>query len=185
MNKKILLLLVIIAGIGVVSCNKPAKGKNGVTYKTPVQYNDYIVSRQSTLMNNVLHFGKAAQLDLDSANHMLDGFEVQADKMIEDIKGMPPYKNDSALRDAAINSFTFYKRVFRDDYKEIIRLRQAAETDESTDVDASIRKIVDKLTIDEDKYDKAFHNAQQNFAAKNKMRLRDNNMQKEADKFSE
>src|ERR1044072_6764441 len=79
--KKILVLGFSLA-ILVVSCNKPVKGKNGVTYKTAVEYNDYIVNRQSTLIKDVIAFGGAAQTNLDSAEHMLTDFVKQAGTMI-------------------------------------------------------------------------------------------------------
>ena len=47
--KKYLLLLTSIVLL-LTSCkNESSKGANGVTYKTAVEYNDYIVARQTTL----------------------------------------------------------------------------------------------------------------------------------------
>ena len=173
--KRFLLLIFVLAGF--VSCKSPAKGKNGEVYKTPVQYNDYIVGRQTTLLKNIMEFAKVAQIDLDSADKMLNGYVKQTNDMIEDLRGMPPYKGDSALRDAAINSFTFYRKAFDEYYREIIKLRKEGGEDQET----AINEIVEKLSADEEKYDKTFHNAQKDFAKKNKMRLMDNEMQKEID----
>jgi hypothetical protein len=44
--------------------------------------------------------------------------------MIIDVNGMPPYKTDSSFRNAAIASFTFYKRIFGNEYKQIINIRK-------------------------------------------------------------
>ena len=113
-------LLVLLA----FACNKPVKGKNGVTYKSPVQYNDYIVSRQTDLMKKVVDFSNVAETNIDSAATMLKGYAAETATMIDEIRGMPAYKGDTSLRNAAVNSFSFYKRVFEEDYVDIINIRK-------------------------------------------------------------
>ncbi len=166
---------------GIISCSQPAKGRNGVIYKSAVQYNDYIISRQTKLMQHVLDFSKAAENDLDSAKKMLDEYTNETARSVEEIKGMPVYKGDSSLRDAAARSFSFYKNVFQNDYSRIITIRKKGADMTSEDID-EMKKIVDKITRDEEGFDKAFHNAQKNFADKNHMKLMENEMQEKFDK---
>jgi hypothetical protein len=163
--------------VNVIACKQSVKGTNGVTYKSPVQYNDYIVGRQTTLMKNIVDFSKASEVNLDSAEKMLDSYVIETSNMINEIKGMPPYKGDSSLRDAAVRTFGFYKKVFEDDYKQIIRLNIDGEsnTEEGTE---KIKRIVEDISKEEEKLDKAFHNAQREFANKNNMKLMENTMQK-------
>lgn len=158
------------------ACNKPVKGRNGVTYKNPSQYNDYIVNRQTDLMKKVADFSRVAEYSIDSAATMLPSFAAQTGVMIEEIKGMPPYKGDSTLREAAIRSFSFYKRVFEEDYADIIRIRQKGDLTQD-DVD-EMERIVKKITREEEGYDQAFQNAQRAFAKQNNMKLRDNPLNK-------
>jgi hypothetical protein len=175
-----ILIPALLAAVAIfTACNKPVKGTNGVTYKTPVQYNDYIVSRQTDLMRKVINFSKAAEVDIDSAANMLSGYATETGKMIEEIKGMPPYKGDSTLRNAAVRSFTFYKKVFEEDYMDIIRIRKKEDISQE-DVD-EMDRIVKKITKEEEGYDKSFHNAQNEFANKHNMRLKENEVQKEMD----
>jgi hypothetical protein len=175
---RITLLLIVLAAV-IIACNKPAKGPNGVAYKSAVQYNDYIVSRQSSLIKNVLKFGKVAESSLDSAGLLLDGFISDTEKMISELKGMPAWKGDTSLRNAAVKSFTFYKSVFEKDYRRIIEIRK----DENRDVKAQseINDIIKKISKEEEKFDKDFHNAQRDFATKNKMKLVQNELQKTID----
>lgn len=177
------LLFIPVILMVAISCNQPVKGKNGIVYKSATDYNDFIVNRQTTIMKNVVDFVDASKVDLDSASQMLDGFVVDIGKMIDEIRQMPPYKGDSLLRDAAINSFSFYKRIFSNEYKDLLRIRQSggAETQEGLE---EMNRIVDKITREEEKYDKEFHNAQRDFAKKNNMRLKDNEMQKEIDELN-
>lgn len=164
-----------------VSCkNDPPKGANGVVYKSPVQYNDYIVSRQTTIMKNIMKFAEVAQSDLDSADHLLDKYVMETGRMITEIKGMPPYKGDSSLRDAATGIFGFYRNIFDKDYRDIIHLRNEQDGT-SSDIEDRISAIVKKIEDEEKGHDDRFQRAQQNFARKNNMKLMENKMQKEFD----
>ena len=165
----------------IVACNQPVKGRNGVTYKSAVQYNDYIVGRQSKLMQHILDFSKAAANNLDSAEKMLTEYTSETAQTVEDIKGMPAYKGDTSLRDAAVRSFSFYKNVFQNDYTRIIQIRKKGDEMTNEDVE-EMQRIVDKITREEDGFDKSFHNAQKNFADKNNMKLAENEMQKKFEK---
>jgi hypothetical protein len=180
MNKlRYYFLFIAFAGI-FIACKQSVKGSNGVVYKTAVEYNDYIISRQSTLIKNVMDFVQVSQTDLDSADKMLDKNVAIISIMINDLNGMPAYKGDSTLRNTGINLFQFYKKVFGNDYKKLIELRKNGEDSASI---AEINEIVQKVTKEEESYDKNFHNAQRDFAQKNNMKLTDNEMQKNIDKM--
>ena len=169
--------IVVVLVFSIIACNNPAKGRNGVTYKSAVQYNDYIVSRQTKLMQNVLDFVKVTETNLDSAEKMLVNYTGETATTIEDIKGMPAFKGDTSLRDAAVRIFSFYKNVFQNDYSRIINIRKKGDEMTTEDID-EMEKIVDKITREEEGFDKSFHNAQKSFADKNHMKLSENEMQK-------
>ena len=179
--KQILLSFLIIAMF--ISCNEPVRGRNGEFYRSASQYNDYIVKRQSTVMKNVMDFVSVSESNLDSAERLLDKYVVQIDDIMAEIKGMPPYKGDSALRDAAVATFAFYRSIFGNEYKELIAIRRTggAYTEEGV---AKMNNIVDQISREEEKFDKAFHNAQQDFAEKNRMKLTDNEMQQQIDRMN-
>jgi hypothetical protein len=174
-------VIVVTLVFGISACNQPIKGKNGVTYKSAVQYSDYIVGRQTKLMQNILDFSKAAENDLDSAQKMLNKYIDETTKTIEEIKGMPAYKGDTSLRDAAVGSFGFYKSVFQNDYSRIIQIRKKGADMTNEDI-KEMSDIVEKITKEEEGFDKRFHNAQKNFADNNHMKLMENDMQKKFDK---
>ena len=121
MKKLSILFLITIA---FVACKESVKGENGVTYKDPAQYNDYIVSRQTSLVKKIMDWSQVAQTNLDSAAKMLALYDNQTTVMIDEIKGMPAYKGDSSLKQAAIKSFTFYKRIFSEDYKRLLDIKK-------------------------------------------------------------
>lgn len=177
---KRILLLPLLALMLTACKNDPPTGANGIVYKSAVEYNDYIVSRQTTLMKNIMSFVEVAQSDLDSAELLLNNYVKQIGTMITEIKGMPPYNGDSTLRDAASGIFGFYKRIFDKDYREILHIR-GGEDGHSADADAQIAEIVKRIEEEEKGYDSRFQGAQKSFARKNKMKLVDNEMQKEFD----
>lgn len=180
--KKIIFAFVIVTCF--MACKSSVKGSNGVTYKSPVDYNNYIVTRQTSLIKKVLSFTELAQRNLDSAQEVLSLYATQTNAMINEIKGMPPYKGDSSLRESALKSFSFYKKVFSDDYQRLIEIRKQGG-DQTEEGAAEMDKIVEKLSKEEERLDKAFHTAQQNFAHRNKMKLEVNEMQKNIDKMNE
>jgi hypothetical protein len=179
--KKNLPLLVVL--LVFIACNKPVKGPNGVAYKNAIAYNDYIVGRQNILIKNVLKFAEAAQVNLDSAQALLDKYIPETERMITELKGMPAWKGDTSLRNAAVKSFTFYKRVFDEDYRRILEIRRNENASEEDIIE--MNDIVDKISKEEEKFDKDFHNAQKDFAQKNKMKLIENDLQKKIDEVKQ
>ncbi|MBK8140918.1 MAG: hypothetical protein IPK57_07750 [Chitinophagaceae bacterium] len=174
--KRIALFFLFIAVF--IACNNPVKGRNGVVFKNPADYNDYIISRQTILIKNILDLGKKADSDVDSAYGMLDSYTNDATRIIAEIKDMPSYKGDSSLRDAAVNSFTFYKKLFGESYKRVLSIRREGG-DETEEGAAEIMGIMDSIKREEEIHDKRLHNAQKDFASRFKMKMRDNEIQKE------
>lgn len=176
--KKYLLTLTALVGI-LVSCKQDQpRGANGITYKNAVEYNDYIVSRQSRLKKNIMSFVQVAQSDLDSAERMLDIYVKETGTMVTELKGMPAFKGDSTLRDAAVSIFGFYRKIFDKDYRDILHLR-SEQDGTNPEIEEQIQRIVKKVEEEEKGFDERFQGAQKAFARKNKMKLIENEMQKE------
>ena len=166
----------------VLACKSDApKGANGVVYKTAVDYNDYIVNRQNQVMQNIMDFVSVAENDLDSAELLLDKYVIEVGTMVRDLRGMPAFKGDTELRDASVDIFRFYQRIFNEDYRRIIHIRNG-KLDLGDGAEAEVERIVEKIKAEERGKDERFHTAQTAFARKNDMQLRDNEMQTEFDK---
>lgn len=162
----------------ICSCgHTPPKGANGVVYKSAVEYNDYIVSRQSRVIENMMKLTEVAQINLDSAGHLLDKYVNETGGMITDLKGMPDYNGDSSLRDVALEMFSFYRNVFNKDYRDIIHLR-SEQDGLSTETEDQISSILKRIGEEEEGYDSRLQRAQENFAKRNDMKLVESEMQK-------
>lgn len=176
------LVITLLVASSLLSCkNSKVKGKNGVTYDNAVEYNDFIVNRQTTLMKKVVDFGKTAGVSVEAAKDSLKVYARQAGTMLNEIKGMPPFKNDSTLRDAAVESFTFYKRIFEKDYLDILELYSKGDAKTEEDI-AATDEIIARITKDEADLDGPFQQAQKDFAKKNKIELRNTTEQKSLQK---
>ncbi|MCX6317881.1 MAG: hypothetical protein NTW29_11360 [Bacteroidetes bacterium] len=175
------IFILAIAVTCLLACKESPKGRNGVTYKTPVQYNDYIITRQNIVVKKMLAFGKMAGTNPDSAIKMLDAFAIETTAMIRELQDMPPYQGDSLFRDAAVKSFLFYKRVFEKDYKELLDLKMRMEKGADS-VENAMNELTGRLSSEEEKRDKAFQDAQEKFARNNHLQLSENTLSKEIEK---
>lgn len=171
--------IILLTAIFFASCKELPKGANGIVYKNPAEYNDYIIDRQSTVIKNIMAFSRTAKTNLDSAKSLLSKYEIETDSLIVDLKGMPDYKGDSTLRNAAVNLFGFYKTIFGRAYKEMIDIRLSGGDE------TAIQTIVERISREQEGLDKSFQNAQKAFVKKNKMELKENEMQKEIDKLNQ
>ncbi len=163
------------------ACKDPLRAKDGTLFKTPADYNEYIISRQTKVIRNIIELGNRIKVSPDTAYSLLDKYSTQTDSVIEDIKGMPPFRSDSAFRDAAIRSFTFYKTLFNDHYRTILQIRMRGG-DASEDGVNEWMDVMDKIKREEEGLDKQLHNAQIDFAKKYNMKMRPSDIQKELKK---
>jgi len=176
-------LSLLIAASVFVACKQGVKGKDGKTY-TAVEYNDYIVNRQMIVLKNMMSLADITDEKLDWGLGVMSKTADTLDVLIRDVKDLPPFKKDSALRDAAVDLFSFYQRIFKDDYRELFEIRKngGMATEEGM---ARMNEIVEKVSKEEDGLDKRFEIAQNAFAKSNGMRLEENSMQKKIDKMNE
>lgn len=166
----------------LIACQPGEKGKNGVVYQSAVQYNNYIVERQNKIIQQIMQFVRVSDTNLDSASALLDLVLNDVSLFREDISGMPAYKKDTAMRNSAVALFSFYADIFKNDYKQIIALRQRGELMTEEDLQ-QINEIVHNISQREQQYDKQFQQAQKNFAKKNNMTLSENKMQKQLEEM--
>ena len=156
----------------LISCNPPVKGKNGQVYRNAAEYNNYIIERQSTIMKDIARFVRVSNTSLDSADKELDRSIPGLARMRTEIGDMPLYKGDSSLRNSAIRLFSFYNRLFTEDYKQLLLFWRTNGRQTRLGINETNR-VIEKITLEEEKYDKDFHNTQKDFAEKNHMKIKE------------
>lgn len=166
-------LLALLAILWIAaSCNTApdSTGRNGAIFKTPADYNDYIISRQMEVVKLIDQFAAASGVSADSANAVLQKSSQLTGEYLADLSAMSDFKGDTAFRNAAVNSFTFYKRIFDQDYKTLLNIN--AKSDKASEQEIQLaQSITQALATEEAGLDKRFSDAQRSFAQKNKLRL--------------
>lgn len=162
--------IALLAGtVLLASCNTPVKGKNGVTYKDPVQYNDYIVEKQDQVIKLVEKFGTESNAGADKANAFIAEATAKIDKMITDVEGMPEWKSNSDMREKAVAMFKYYRSIFAVSYKRLIAI--SADGEVTPEEETEQQDIIKKISTDGGPVEDAFLAAQKDFAKKNNMKL--------------
>ena len=170
MQRSILALFAILQI--ALSCNTApdSTGRNGAIFKTAADYNDYIISRQMDIVSIIDQFAAASAVSTDSAQAVLQKNSRIAGEYLADLSAMSDFKGDTAFRNAAVNSFTFYKRIFDREYKTLLALNAKGANASKEDLQ-TIQQITKAVTAEEGELDKRFANAQRDFAQKNKLQL--------------
>lgn len=167
-----LLSLFAILLIAAASCNTgpDSTGRNGAIFKTAAEYNDYIISRQLEVVGFIDQFAAASAVSADSAQAVLQKNSRITGEYLADLSAMSDFRGDTAFRNAAINTFTFYKRIFDKEYKTLLDINAKGENASEEDVQRA-QQITQALSAEEAELDKRFANAQRDFAKKNRLRL--------------
>lgn len=164
--------------------NKSYTGSNGVEYKSALEYNDYIIGKQKEVVTGMTNYGNAAQLNADSAERILDHTIDEISKSLNDLKGMPAYNGDSSFRDGAIELFTFYKKSFSNEFKEMLTINRKIEKDNYDESDiARFKQIEESITKQEAPLDAKLKDMQTRFAKANNLKLGNNTLQEQIDKM--
>jgi hypothetical protein len=143
------------------------------SFPTAIDYNDYIINRQKDIYNYIFKMSDVAAKDPEAAEKVIDEAIPVIEKIIGEIKDMPPYKSDVSFRDAAVPLFEFYKATFDGAYREIIAINKKG--DKKTKADAAKQQMLsDKLSKEEASLDIAMKSAQNAFAVSNNMRVQEN-----------
>jgi hypothetical protein len=169
-KKSLLYFIAIVAFIGSCNTAPSATGRDGIKFKTPVEYNDYIISRQLKIVGLINQFATASNVNIDSANAVLQRSSVMAGEYLADVNGLTSYNGETTFKNAAVNSFAFYKRIFEQEYKELLAINAKGDGVDENDRERAIA-ITQAISAEEAELDKRFINAQKDFAQKNKLEL--------------
>lgn len=153
------------------------------TFKTAVEYNDYIVAEQDKIGEKIMEFNTLIE-DLNSTKELANNKIQEVLKVIKSsiaaIEKLSDFEGNKELRQTTLDLFKYYEKCIGVYYVEIINIIYAAElTDDST---VQLQKIMDKITSEEKILDENFSKAQNNFAKAHNFQLIDNELQKEIDK---
>jgi hypothetical protein len=141
------------------------------TFKTAVEYNDYIIALQVKVGESIGNFNKAVDSgSLSYANAMRERIVKVAEEALVRLRKMPAYNGNSSLKAATIPLFEFYKSCAENEYKEMITLvLGGGKIDDA--VMERINKLVTQVTERENVLDQKFGAEQKKFAKDNNFTL--------------
>lgn len=141
------------------------------TFKTAVEYNDYIVGQQKRVFNAINEFNKSVDSGSVRYSHSKrEAIVAVVDDALIQLRKLPAYKGDGGLKAATIPLFEFYKTSAEVEYKEMIDLVLGSENIDDS-IMKRINQLVAQVTEKEKKFDADFAAAQQKFAVDNHFTL--------------
>ena len=110
LKKRIALFFSAIYLAGFTNCYTHSDHSK-VILSTALSYNEYIVTRQKELMEDVSMVNLSSEHDYTLALKMLDTLLKHSSDNLEDIEVLAPFKNDSVFKETAIDEFNFYRKM--------------------------------------------------------------------------
>jgi hypothetical protein len=169
--KQVATLLVFLCLVLGVQAQAP-------TFKSGVDYNDYIVGLQTKIGLAIVEFNGVMggeDVTRESIEPYYQAMLTAAKEAQSKTKALGAYKGNTELRDSAVDLFTFYVNCFTEEYKEMIDLVIGAEITEATL--ERVNEILVSVTAEEGGLDQAFQTAQSNFAKQFGFSLEENELQ--------
>ncbi len=157
----------------------PVKTETETRFGSALDYNNFIVIRQTAIANLIIQFADDSKTDLSKASRTIDEAITKVDQTITDIQTMPDWNGNTVLRDNALPLFRFYKTIFSKDYKRVIAMKKDDVISE--DEKAEYNQMMERITTTESKLDTDFKTAQAEFASSNGLGVAANDMQQKID----
>lgn len=159
---RLLIACVLLVSAGSVFSQTP---------DSPVEYMDYLTSRETELskkylsyMSEVAHGNRARKMEKRRQDLI-----TEIRKSLGDANRLKPYKGDATLRDAYKNYWDILLKVFNEDYHKIVNMEEIAE--QSYDKMEAYLLAQEKAGDVLDHAQDQVHPVVRSFAAKNNIKL--------------
>lgn len=185
--RTLFVICIITLIVFIQSCNDKANQKKDntqITKLTPIEYNDSIIGFQEKVIKKVLDFSQNFQmLDTVQREANLDDIIHEIESSLSNLNQLSPYYGNSKLKDAALKWLNFYKSVFDNEYREIIKISKKHET-EITENDIIRMNDLSKSVADRElQVHKEFETVQQDFYKQFNIQGKQNELNTEIEKI--
>lgn len=142
----------------VFSCNNTFK-------ENPTEYNNRFVQIQFKIVDRLTALATSfATCDSTEMFAHLNEFKITTDSCINVVEGMKDYEGNTGLKDAALDFLKFNKKISENECLQMINILKTKS------FSANDKKMIDEIRKEiynnEKPIDKAFKDAQNNFAKK-------------------
>lgn len=135
------------------------------TFTTAIEYNDYLVSQQFLIDDEIKNYNLA--IDQGASDEVIwskfNTMVAVTEKIYNELDNIVPFHQGEKLHLSFKSLIGFYLTTFKTDYKRIteIILKTEITIEEQTEIQTILAKITDAETV----YDDAFLKAQEAFAS--------------------
>jgi hypothetical protein len=144
----ILLGLLFFSAFAVLSCNEPAHSGT-YTFHTPVEYHDFIVDQQNTIIRQMLKLNELYDSGSEQTiRSRFDSLQGSSNLCLNNIRSLSPYENDSTLKRDALALFQFYDTVFKAEYPRMLQIFLKGEQANERELE-ELNSIVNKVGLRE------------------------------------
>jgi hypothetical protein len=176
----------LAALLGVALLGLPLLGGAQDPSYRALAYNDAIVEQQNRVIKGILRLSSYFDSDNNALRTAaLRELQQTTVNVLALTQAMPGYEGSTALRDAALPLFTFYRDVMMNEYARMVEILNLPP-DQVTEEDyAEMGQMIDSITAREQPLDDAFRRAQRSFAAQYGFRIGENPYQEQIDRLGE
>lgn len=154
--------------VPTVSASPDAPPPGTPVLETPQAYSNYITDRQKKVYDYIVQMSDAATLSYMNAVSIITEAVPKISQLTSEIKAMPPYKGNDAMRDAAVALFEFYETIFSKRYHQILHYTQKGNALTSAEA-LQMQELSAAIITDEKRLHEIFKAKQQLFAEANNM----------------
>ncbi len=143
----------------------------GGNQQQAVEYNNRLITIQKEVGAEAQKFGQLTQTsDSAQAYHTLADLTTYVNDETKKAEAVQFSGDDFGMKASLLDGFRFFKKVLNEDFKKILELRFAKTP--SADAQQQMQQIVGNIQKEGQDIDKKFIDAQQQFAKKYKIQLR-------------
>lgn len=173
MLKKVL----VVATVIVVTILVVLGLANTASYETldPVEFNDQLVIYHENFIDPFINL-----IDSDLESMTTKEIEAELDKLkdiasasLAGAKALVAPSGGEELKQAAIDLFSFYEEVITGDYRDLLILSLKGEGNLTSEEEAQLQEVGERISEDGLKYESGFGYAQEDFAEANGFELMD------------
>lgn len=145
-----------------------------------VEFNNLVINEQQRISELAIKLVDTMRSDISKCKEIRLDIVKQCDESLAAIKKLKGFEGSERMKNAAIELFSFYKKIYSNEYKQMFEILDKGVDITEEDL-AFIQKMEVDVTKQEEKLDKEFADAQQELATKFNFQMEENENQQKID----
>ncbi len=145
-----------------------------------VEFNNLVINEQQRISELAIKLVDTMRSDISKCKEIRLDIVKQCDESLAAIKKLKGFEGSERMKNAAIELFSFYKKIYSNEYKQMFDILDKGENITEEDL-AFIQQMEVEVTKQEEKLDKEFADAQQELATKFNFQMEENENQEKID----